>query len=182
MKKIIWINGLIAGAIVSSMFLISWPLFHSDGKMDMENGMVFGYASMLIAFSMIFFGVKRFRDRHQGGVISFGKAFQIGILITVIASVMYALTWEVCYNTFASDFTTKYTEHYLAKMAEEGATTAEIAAKKVEMESFNEMYQNPLVRFLFTAGMEIFPVGLLITLISAALFRRRTFLPETSNV
>src|SRR5687768_7434219 len=118
MKKIILTNGLIAGAIVSSMFLISWPLFHAEGKMDLDSGMFFGYASMLIAFSMIFFGVKRFRDRHQGGVISFGKAFQIGILITVIASVMYALTWEVCYNTFASDFMDKYTTHYLSKMAE----------------------------------------------------------------
>lgn len=180
MKKIILTNGLIAGAIVSSMFLISWPLFHGE-TMDLDNGMIFGYASMLIAFSMIFFGVKKFRDRHQGGVITFGKAFQIGILITVIASVMYALTWEVCYNTFASDFTEKYTAHALNKMAEDGVPAAEIAAKKTEMESFNEMYKNPIVRFAFTAGMEIFPVGLLITLISAALFRRRAFLSETSK-
>jgi hypothetical protein len=180
MKKIILTNGLIAGAVVSSMFLISWPLME-NGTLNFDNGMIFGYASMLIAFSMIFIGVKKFRDHHQGGVITFGKAFQIGILITVIASVMYALSWEVCYHTIATDFTEKYTAHYMDKMAADGATPAEIAEKKAEMESFNEMYENPIVRFLFTAGMEIFPVGLLISLISAALFRKRSFLPETSK-
>jgi hypothetical protein len=180
MKKIILTNGLIAGVIVSIMFPITWPLMEK-GILNFDNGMIFGYGSMLIAFSMIFFGVKTFRDQHQGGVITFGKAFQIGILITVIASVMYALSWEVCYHTIATDFTEKYTTRYLDKMAEEGATSVEIAAKKTEMENFNEMYKNPIVRFAFTAGMEIFPVGLLITLISAALFRKRKFLPETSK-
>jgi amino acid transporter len=176
MRKVIVTYGIIGGLIVSAIMFGTQPLMHK-GSINMENGMVIGYASMVIALSMVFFGIKTYRDKHLNGAIKFGKAFQVGIIITLIASCMYGLAWEVCYNTFASNFMEAYTQSYLEKMASEGATVEAIAAKKAEMQTFGEWYKNPLVRFGATL-VEILPVGLLITLLSAALLRKSNFLPE----
>ncbi|HEY9006669.1 MAG TPA: DUF4199 domain-containing protein [Ohtaekwangia sp.] len=177
MKKIIIINGLIAGAIVSSMFLITHPLF-DKGILNYDNGMIIGYTSMVIGLSLVFVGIKTYRDQHQKGVITFGKGVQIGLLITLVASIVYALCWEVSFNTFASDYTEKYTQHYVDKMKREGASETEITQMRTEMAEFNEYYKNPIIRFGVTI-MEIAPVGIVITLISAALLRRKEFLSAT---
>ena len=176
MKRIIIVNGLIAGAIVSLMFAISYPLTH-NGTLSNESSMVVGYISMVIALSLVFVGIKSYRDQHQKGVITFGKGFVVGILITLIASVMYAGTWEIYYNTVASDFMEKYTTSYLDEMKKEGASDAEIDQQRTEMAEFGEMYKNPVIRFGVTLS-EILPVGIIITLISAALLRRKEFLPS----
>jgi hypothetical protein len=174
MKRIVIINGLIAGVIVSAMLVITQPLLEK-GILNYENGTIVGYTSMVVALSLVFVGIKSYRDQHLKGSISFGQAFKVGILIALIASVVYALSWEVYYNIAASDFMDKYTQHYLAKMKEEGASDAEIIQMRMEMEKFNEQYKNPIVRFGVTL-VEILPVGLLITLISAALLRNKKFL------
>ena len=82
MKRIIIINGLIAGVIVSLMFAISYPLTH-NGTLSNESSMVVGYISMVIALSLVFVGIKSYRDQHQKGVITFGRGFVVGILITL---------------------------------------------------------------------------------------------------
>jgi hypothetical protein len=175
MRKIITTYGLIAGAIVSLIWIATWPL-HEKGIINFDNGMIVGYTSMVIALSTIFFGIKTHRDQNRNGSIKFLEGLKIGLLITLIASIMYALTWEVYYNTVASDYLEKYSEHYIAQMKTDGATDAELTQAKAEMAESAEMYKNPLVRFGFTL-MEIFPVGLLISLISAALLRKRQVLP-----
>jgi hypothetical protein len=175
MKRIIIVNGLIAGFIVSAGMLIYIPFMHT-GTVDFDNGMYIGYTSMVISLSMVFFGIKTYRDQHLGGSITFWKGVQIGILITVIASLMYAITWEVYFDIAAPDFMVKYTEHYLKGLKEEGASAAELEAATNEMAESAEMYKNPFVRFGFTL-MEIVPVGVLITLTSAGLLRKREVLP-----
>lgn len=175
MKKVIITYGLIGGVIVSAIMLGTHPLLEK-GIINYDNGMLIGYSSMVIALSMVFFGVKSYRDQYSGGTISFWQGVKIGMLITLLASVMYALTWEVYYNTAASDFTEKYTQHYVDKMTREGASQAEIDQMRAEMASFNEMYKNPLIRFGVTL-MEILPVGVIITFLSAALLRKREVLP-----
>jgi hypothetical protein len=177
MKKIIITYGLIGGAIVSVLMLITQPLLEK-GVIDFDNGMVVGYTTMVIALSMIFFGVKTYRDQHLNGSISFWAAFQIGIWITVIASLMYAITWEGYYNLSAQDFTEKYTAHYIDKMEKEGATAVEIDAMRKEMADFGVKYKNPFFRFPVTL-IEIFPVGLIVTLITAAVLRKKEILPAS---
>jgi hypothetical protein len=180
MKKIIITYGLIGGAIVSGLMLISQPLMEK-GVINFDNGMLVGYASMVIALSMIFFGVKTYRDQHLNGSISFWTAFKIGIWITVLASLMYAITWEGYYNLVAPDFTEKYTAHYIGKMEKQGATAGEIEAMKKEMADFNVMYKNLFIRFPMTL-MEILPVGLIVTLISAAVLRKKEIFPASPSV
>ncbi len=175
MKKIILLNGLIAGAIVSAMLLITQYLFRANDT-TLDYGMLIGFSTMIISLSLIFVAIKSYRDQHQKGVITFGKAFQIGILIASIASLMYATTWEVYFNTAGSDFVEWYSKAQLDKMATENASAAEVNEMKASLEQMATIYQNPLMRFSITLS-EIFPVGLIITLISASLLRKKELLP-----
>lgn len=174
MQKNILIYGLISGVVVSALMLTSVNyLSHCEGNVDYNTSMLIGYASMLVAFSLVFVGVKNYRDKYNGGVISFGKAFKIGIAITLIASTIYVLAWLVDYFFFIPDFMAKYSAHMLDELKASGASAAEIEKQTKEMESFGKMYQNPFFNALMTYA-EILPVGLVVTIISALVLKRKT--------
>lgn len=177
MRKIILTYGLIAGAIVSALMFASMPFWES-GALNFDNGEFVGYTTMVISLSMVFFGVKSCRDYAFNGSISFWQAVKVGVLITLIASVMYAMAWEISYHTVASDFIEKMSQHYLEKMKSEAKNETEMKAAVEQMESFKEWYKNPLLRFGITL-MEILPVGIIITLISALLLRKKEILPAS---
>lgn len=113
MKRIIWVYGIIAGLIVGGWLFVATAII---GHESIENGMFLGYASMVLAFSMIFVAVKTYRDKHLDGTISFGKAFRIGLLITLIASTIYVLTWEISFHYFVPDYMEKYTEKTISTL------------------------------------------------------------------
>jgi hypothetical protein len=170
MKKIVIVHGLIAGVIVATMFVITLGLYHKNG--NFEGGMLVGYASMLLAFSLIFVAIIRYRDKYNNGVISFGKGFTIGLYITLIASTTYVVTWLVDYYVFIPDFADKYAAAMIDKLKSSGASIAEIAKQTKEMDSFKELYKNPVMVILFTY-IEILPVGLLVSLIAALILKRK---------
>jgi len=176
MRKIVFAYGLIAGLIVAGLMWATWPL-HENNMLDMANGMLIGYTTMVIALSLVFFGVKSYRDQHLKGSITFGKALATGLLITLVATILYASSWEVLFNTVANDFVEVYSDSYIKKLQAEGAAMQTIEEAKKEMASFATMYANPALRFLITMT-EILPVGVLISLISAALLRKKEFLPS----
>jgi hypothetical protein len=174
MKKNIIVHGLIAGTLVSTFMLISMNyLSHCNGNADYETSMVIGYASMLIAFSLVFIGIRNYRDKYNGGIISFGKAFKTGILIVLIASTMYVIAWLIDYFYFIPDFAEKYAAHTLDKLKADGASPAEIEKQTKEMASFVTMYKNPFFNAMMTY-VEILPVGLVVTLISSLILKRKT--------
>ncbi len=177
MKKIVLIYGLIAGAIVGGMLLITMPLYEK-GTLKIENGEWLGYTTMVVALSLVFFGVKSYRDNHSGGSISFGSGLKVGLLITLIASLMYALSWEITYANMKGDFMKMMGKKYVEKMKAEGATEVTLAEAKMKMDDYSTMYKNPIIRFAITL-MEIAPVGIIISLLSAALLRKKEFLPPT---
>jgi len=178
MRKIVLIYGLIAGAVVSGMLVISQPLLR-QGIINYENGMIVGYTSMVIALSVIFFAVKTFRDQYGDGKISFGTAFKIGMLITLVASILYASTWEVYYNTAGRDFMEQFNAYHLEKMRKQGASETEMTTAKQKMDAFSETYKNPFIRFGLTM-LEISPVGVVISLLCAALLRRKEIVPQSA--
>lgn len=177
MRKVILQFGLLAGVIVSVLMLLNMALW-DKGVLNFDSAELVGYATMVIALSMVFFGIKSYRDNHQNGAIKFGKGLQIGLLITLIASLMYATTWEAYYQTNPNiqAHLDKYTEHYLSKLKEAGASPVEIEQQVKKMADLKEMYKNPVLRFGFTL-MEILPVGIILALISAAVLRRKETLP-----
>ena len=172
MKKNVLVFGLIAGAIVSAFMAVTIGNC-SDHPEDYANHMLLGYASMLVAFSFVFVGIKNYRDKYNGGLITFGKAFKVGIFISLIASTLYVITWMIMFNLFIPDFMDKYSANMLKQAQESGASAAEITAKTEEMATYKEMYKSPLMIVLLTYA-EILPVGLLVTLISAFILKRKT--------
>lgn len=170
MKKTILLCGLIAGLISSSVFIGMMILGKTD--FDFENGMLIGYTLMIVAFSMIFVATHITREKYNGGTITFGKAFRIGLYITLIASTVYVATWMIDFYYFIPDFTEKYTAHLLKKMEASGAGAAEIARQKEEMASFGVMYRNPFFNALMTYS-EIVPPGLILSVVSALILKRK---------
>jgi len=170
MKKFVLTFGLIAGAMMSVMMLITIPL---QERIGFDHGEVIGYTTMVLAFLMVFFGVRSYRDRVAGGSVSFVRAFVLGLMITLVASACYVATWEVIYYKFYPDFGDKYAAHVLEKARASGATDAQLAVQTKQMEDFKAMYRNPLVNVAMTF-LEPLPVGLVFTLVTAgALGRRR---------
>jgi Protein of unknown function (DUF4199) len=170
MKKTVIVCGLIAGLISASMF-IALILLGKAGDMNFENGMIYGFSLMILAFSLIFVGTKSVRDQN-GGNISFGKAFMVGLYISLIASSVYVLVWMIDLNLFIPDFADKYGSHMMEQLKKEGASTAALAAKSAEIAEFKKMYDSPVFIVLMTY-VEILPVGILISLISAFIMKRK---------
>jgi 4-hydroxybenzoate polyprenyltransferase len=178
MKKIVIIYGLIAGAIVGAMLLITMPLYEK-GSLDFENGELLGYSTMVVALSLIFFGIKSFRDNHQKGQITFWKGLQVGLLITLIGSLVYATVWEFSYQNMSQEYIDKMYDHYYDAKKAAGATDADLQELKAQFEMYD---QNFLLRFCLTAFLEMFPVGLVISLICAGLLRKKEFLPSQETI
>lgn len=172
---------LVYGAISGAVIIGSMILSLATSSLDEESvvGLEWlGYLIMIVALSIIFVGIKRYRDVELGGVIKFSTAFWLGLGITAVASVVYVVAWEI--NLYATDhaFIEEYTSSVLASREAEGMTGAELEAVRVEMEDLKESYANPFYRIPITFS-EIFPVGLLITLIAAAILRNSKVLPAT---
>ena len=170
MKKVVLVYGIIAGLIVAGMMAFSTSYYCSKG--DFEDGLIYGYTSMIIAFSMIFVGVKSFRDKYNGGTIRFGKAFKIGLFISLIASTIYVISWLINYYFFIPDFMDKYAAVMIAKAQASGISADQLAKKTAEMAQMKEWYKNPFFVILMTY-VEILPVALVVTLISALMLKRK---------
>ena len=161
MKKTVLTYGPIAGVIIVLFMALFIGIMGKE--QDFQMGEVLGYAPMIIALSTIFVGIRKYRDDELGGMITFGKAFQVGLLITLVASAIYVAAW-MFYSAGggADEMMTAYLDQMVEKMEADGSTQAEIDAKVSEMEQFQEMYKNPIVKIGITF-LEIFPVGLIIS-------------------
>ncbi len=170
MKRLILRYGLLGGLIVAAVMATATLYCYGTGRF--EGSMVLGYASMLLAFSLIFVAVKQLRDRHYGGAISFGKAFKTALLVTLVTSTVYVVAWLICYYFFMPDFMEKYTAYMNQKAATDGSTAAEIASQKEQMSMYAKMYKNPVFVVLLTY-VEILPVGILVSVIAALILKRK---------
>lgn len=169
MKKIVLTFGLISGAIMSAMMLATIPFMD---KIGFDHGYVIGYTSMVLAFLLIYFGVRSYRDNVGGGRVSFGRALAVGALISVVASACYVATWEVIYYKLTPDHISKYQAYVLDKERAAGASAEKLAKKRAELESFAEMYKNPAINVAFTF-LEPLPVALVMTLVTAGVLGRK---------
>ena len=171
MKRIVLIFGLISGLISGGLLVALMP-FHDQ----LEHGgwsLVLGYAGMLAASLLIYFGVRRYRDTVGGGQVSFGRALAVGLLIATISSLCYTATWEVLFfNGVGREFMASYATHEMDRARASGATEAELAKKRAELDAFARNYQNPAFNAALTFA-EPLPVGLVMSLLSAAVLRRR---------
>jgi hypothetical protein len=169
MRKTILTFGLISGAISSLMMVATVPISHRIG---MDRGVVLGYTSIVLSFLLVFFGIRSYRDNIGNGQITFLKAFAVGISITLISCIFYVVTWEVMYYNVFPDFWDTYGAHLVEKLKASGASPAAVQAEIQQVKKYKELYRNPLLNAAMTF-IEPFPIGLVVTLISAAVLRRK---------
>ena len=170
MKKTVWTFGLLAGAVLSATMLATMPF--SD-RIGLDNMEIIGYTSIIAAFQLIFFGIRSYRDSQAGRPLSFGRAFVVGVLINIVASSCYAATWEYIYRNITPDFWERYSDHVAEKDRAAGKSEQEIKARRAKNMKYREMARNPLVNAAF-AFLEPFTVGLIVSLVSAGILRRKS--------
>lgn len=170
MKKTVIVCGLIGGLIVTVPMMILTDACYKDG--NFEKGLVVGYTSMILAFTLVFVGIRNYRNKYNNGLISFGKAFKVGTFIVLVASTIYVIAWLINYYNFMPDFAERYGMHMINQLKASGASQVKIDAETKEMAEFARMYKNPALVILFTY-IEILPVGLLVTLISSLILKRK---------
>ena len=169
MKKTVLTFGLISGLMISVLMGGSLLLANKIGS---GHSMVLGYTMMVASFLLVYFGIRSYRDNNLAGQISFGRAFACGILIALITCICYVAMWEILYFNFMPHFMDSYWAAQIHRVQASGHDPARIAARVAEIQHSQELYQNPFVNMAYTF-IEPLPVGLIITLISAALLRRK---------
>src|SRR5437773_2300972 len=169
MKKAVLIFGLLSGAIAAALMFATMLI---TDRIGFDRGLIVGYTTIILSFVMVFVGIRSYRENVGGGTITFGRAFAVGILITLISCVCYVVAWEILYYNFMPDFADKYSAYVLAKARTAGATAEAIQAHMDEAKKLKRTLDNPFLNAAATF-MEPFPVGLIITLISALILRKR---------
>jgi Protein of unknown function (DUF4199) len=175
MKKTVLTFGLISGAISAAMMLITVPFVD---KIGWDKGEILGYTSIVLAALLIFFGIRSYRENVAGGRLTFGHGFAVGILITLISSACYVATWEVVYFKFLPDFADKYAAHMVERAKASGASQQKLDETQQKATQFKQMYNNPAINMALTF-MEVFPIGLGVTLISAGILRKKQPIPQS---
>ncbi len=171
MKNTIVKYGLISGLIVTLFMGIGAAVYSYDPQYDL--GMAFGFAGMLVAYAFVFLGVKKYRDNQKGGGISFGKAFKVGMLMSLITATIYVGIWVVEHHYLYPDFMEKYSQSELQKLEKEALPPAEFKIQKERILYFKELYKSTLWVILLTYMEIMVPIGLLVPVISAAILKRK---------
>ncbi len=169
MQKTILKYGLISGLLSAAMMTAALPL---EDRIGSDHSYYVGYTLIVLSFLLVFFGIRSYRENQAGGQITFARAFGVGISIALITCVFYVLTWEIIYFNFMHDFMDKYAAAMIRKAQASGASPAAIQAQLAEIQKTRKLYENPLYNAAITF-LEPFPVGLLMTLLSAAILRKQ---------
>jgi hypothetical protein len=169
MKKTVLTFGLISGAISAVLMLATVPF---ADKIGFDKGEIIGYTTIVLSALLIFFGVRSYRENVSGGRLTFGRGFAVGIMITLLSSLCYVATWEVIYFKFMPDFGDKYAAHMIERAKASGESQDKIEKQTREAQQFKEMYNKPVNNIALTF-LEVFPIGLGATLLSAAVLRKK---------
>jgi hypothetical protein len=160
--------GVYSGLVSAALMLATVPFMNQIG---FDKGLFVGYTAMLISFLFVYFGVRSYRDTVLGGRMTFATGFNVGIMITLISCVFYVATWLVVYFFLMPDFAAKFGEFLLESAKAKGASPAELEVTARQAAEYQVLLDNPLTNAAYSF-IEPFPVGLLVTLISAAILRK----------
>lgn len=170
MKKNVLVYGLIAGICIATF--MSFSIAYCYSKNSFDGSMLLGYTAMLLSFSLIFVGVKNYRDKHNAGIISFKKAFVMALYMAFIASTLYVIGWMIAYYAFFPDFMERLAAYQLSPAKVSQMSAAEVSGIRQQMETFKQWYASP-VGVAGATYMEIIPVGLVVSLITALVLKRK---------
>ena len=137
MKKVVVTFGLLSGAVSAAMMLMTVPFMHRIG---FDYGLVVGYTAIVLSFLFVFFGIRSYRDNVAGGSVTFGRALGVGILIALISSLCYVVTWEFVYFNLMPDFWEKYSAYAVEHARAAGASQQTIDETSRQMREFKQVY------------------------------------------
>lgn len=178
MTRLILVYGSIVGIFIATIMVGGIMLAAANPDENAQAGsQLFGYTVMLVAMSLIFVAVKRYRDNQLGGVIKFVPAMLLGFGIAGVASVIYVSVWEIYFNSTGGEWAQTYVDQLRAQQVERGASPEEIETFMAETQAAMELYQHWWFRIPITFT-EILPVGLIVALVSAGVLRNPNVLPR----
>jgi Protein of unknown function (DUF4199) len=161
--------GILAGLVILAIFLPALILLD-------QHSMVVGYLIMLVGLTLVFVGIKRFRDVERGGVVKFLPAFALGLGISLVASIIYVIGWEIYLGATDYALIDGFIADQLRGDRAAGMSAAALARETADMAAMRTQFrENPLFR-MGMIFLEIFPPGLIVSLVSAALLRNPRFL------
>jgi hypothetical protein len=169
MKKTVLTFGLISGAVSAAMMLLTVPF---ADKIGFDKGEILGYTTIVLSALLVFFGIRSYRENAGGGRLTFGRGVAVGVLIALISSACYVATWEIVYYKLMPDFAEKYSAHMVERAKASGASQQKMDQVVQQAAQFKQMYDNPAINVALTFA-EVFPIGLVVTLVSAGILRKK---------
>lgn len=173
MKKTILTYGAFSSAFLALVMTLTFCVFRNENNMGMM-GMAIGFGSMILAFSLIYFAILHYKKHYTNGHISFLQALKIGVGISLLGTACYIITWMIIFYNFIPDFFDKYAAYTIEQLRNSGASEAAIQKEMAKMAEYGDLYNNNPLYVVWATFLEIFPIGLLISLISAAIASYRS--------
>jgi hypothetical protein len=127
MKKTVLTFGLITGGILMPGMYLLMCLARNNTNFDISKILV--YAALILLFIMVFMSIKSYRDNALGGFITFGRAFKVGILFSLVTTLSYIVVWIILYNPIFKDFMEQHSASLMEHLKTSGASAEEIASK-----------------------------------------------------
>ena len=170
MRKTALTSGLISGGVIAPVMYVLLCLARNNANFGISN--ILMYAAVVMLFIMMSWGIKSYRDNTQDGFITFGKAFKVGILISLVSSLCYAILWLILFNPIFKGFMEQHSAALIGKLKVSGAPVAEIAAKKEEILKHVGLYRNSFIRVVIIF-IQAFPVEAIMAVIASFILKRK---------
>jgi heme/copper-type cytochrome/quinol oxidase subunit 2 len=177
MKQVIFRYGLYATLVI--MVLGALDFFVVSKYADDTLQEVAGYLTMLLSMIFVFMGIRHYRDRVNGGSLSFVQGLKIGVLIVLIPAVFFGLFDVLFTEVLQPGWKETYYTHYIDQV-KANTPPAKLAAALKKATDEKEMFANPVFQFLLMSAT-VFIIGLMVTIISALTLRRKPGPVQLSN-
>ena len=169
MKRTVLTFGLASGALSAAMILATVPLLDSIG---FEKTDILGYTTIVLSALLVFSGIRSYRERIGAGSIGFGRAFIVGLFITLLSSLCSVATFQIVYFELTPQFGDKFAACMIERARVSGANQAKIDEITKQAMTLKRLYDEPLTNAALTF-VQPFPIGLVASMISAAILRKR---------
>lgn len=171
MKKYILRYGIIASLLLIGIIAVSFA-FQSGDEPNYSMGEIIGYVAMIVSLSTIFVAIKRYRDYEQQGLISFGKALKIGVMISLMVAGVFVVFDALYITVIEPDWTANYQQYTVEEMQAAGASSEAIEQMNDQFKAYEGV--TGVVFIQVVMFITVFVIGLLISLISSAVLKNNS--------
>lgn len=170
MKQIVIKYGMYGVAVMFIISVAAFVIFKNNHNWELQE--IIGYNTIVLSLLFVYFGIRQWRDKYNGGELSFWRGIGIGTLISLFPSVAFGLlTWIE--GLIDPEWQDKYYAHYIEKV-KKTTPPQELQATLQEIAEQREMFASPIAQFSFMF-LTVFVIGFIISIISALILRRNKY-------